>query len=139
MAPDDTTKPGAHWPVPANCPGCGIALREVRAVAAVGDLTISLYGDCWWQGKFVPLTPNELRLVHAMASSPGVWFDRDALLKVSGSKASSGRMTDMALSRIRAKFRAVDPGFNRIGSGRGRDRRGYRWQVTPCHPAAKQP
>lgn len=112
------------------CPKCGTSLEQIEPSAEVGDLSLSLYGDCWWKGKSVRLTTGELAMVHLLVTEPGTYFTVEALNNVRGAEESSGNGAAVLICRIRGKFRAVDPGFDAIQSDRAKASRGYRWVGT---------
>lgn len=114
-----------------QCPRCGVCLTVIEPEAKVGNLSISLFGECWWNGKTVPVTPGEAAIVHALASSPNQLFLPDALLNIMGSKSEDPNIISVMIHRIRAKFRAVDPSFDRLENLR---HRGYRWTVLQEAP-----
>jgi DNA-binding response OmpR family regulator len=127
--------------MPQFCHGCGLAQHRVEPEAAVGDLTISLSGECWWRGRKVPLTATETMIVHALASDPGCFFRFEALANLTGSTENGGCVRTW-VSKIRRLFRDVDPEFDRIETKHGF---GYRWRrleplrvremVPSCQPA----
>jgi DNA-binding response OmpR family regulator len=93
----------------------------------VGDLELSRERlDVRWDGEGVAVTVSEFRLVEALASRPGVVFTRDQLLdRVRGSDSVVvDRIIDTWIRRLRKKFLAVDPAFDRIETVVGA---GYRW------------
>lgn len=113
-----------------SCPRCGTSLEAVEPSASVGDLSISLYGDCWWKGCRVRLTNGELAMVHLLASNPGQFFTAEAMNNVRGSEDCLGNGAQVLMSRIRSAFREVDPDFDAIETDRTKRSRGYRWIGT---------
>ena len=64
-------------------------------------------------------------MVHARARHPGHVNDRDALMREANTVVDDGTITSH-VKRIRRKFQAVDPGFDRIATVYGM---GYRWSA----------
>jgi DNA-binding response OmpR family regulator len=93
----------------------------------VGQLELSRERlDVRWRGEAVVVTVSEFRLLEALANRPGVVFTRDQLLdRVRGSDSVVvDRIIDTWIRRLRKKFLAVDPTFDRIETVVGA---GYRW------------
>ena len=76
-----------------------------------------------WRGHPVDLTLTEFWMVHALARHPGHVKDRDALMREANTVVDDGTITSH-VKRIRRKFQAVDPAFDRIATVYGM---GYRW------------
>ena len=76
-----------------------------------------------WNDRRVELTLTEFWIVHALARHPGHVKDRDALMREANTVVDEGTITSN-IKRIRRKFAAVDPAFDRIVSVYGV---GYRW------------
>jgi two-component system OmpR family response regulator len=77
-----------------------------------------------WQGQPVDLTLTEFWMVHALARFPGHVKDRDALMRDARIVVDDSTITSH-VKRIRRKFAAVDPAFDRIDTIYGM---GYRWK-----------
>jgi DNA-binding response OmpR family regulator len=61
----------------------------------------------WLDGREVPLTPSEYRIMEAMVAQPGRAFTRDQLLELmdeAGAVDSFDRAIDIHVSRLRAKL-----------------------------------
>ena len=65
-------------------------------------------------------------MVHALARHPGHVKDRDALMRDANIVVDDSTITSH-VKRIRRKFLAVDPAFDRIATVYGM---GYRWSAT---------
>jgi len=78
-----------------------------------------------WRERPVDLTLTEFWMVHALARHPGHVKDRDALMREANTVVDDGTITSH-VKRIRRKFQAVDPAFDRIATVYGM---GYRWQL----------
>lgn len=78
-----------------------------------------------WKGAAVELTLTEFWIVHALAKFPGHVKDRDALMKEAELVVDDGTITSH-IKRIRRKFAAHDPAFERIDTVYGM---GYRWKA----------
>lgn len=115
---------------PKHCTSCGVNLDRVEPDAEIGPLSVSLYGECWWRGAQVDLTPGELTIVHTLASSPGARFRAEALQNLFGSEEVTSNCVQVLVCRVRKAFRAVDPAFDRIENNKGRNSLGYRWRTT---------
>jgi two-component system OmpR family response regulator len=76
-----------------------------------------------WNGQRIELTLTEFWIVHALARHPGHVKDRDALMREANTVVDDGTITSH-IKRIRRKFAAIDPAFDRIASVYGV---GYRW------------
>jgi len=77
-----------------------------------------------WSGRRVDLTVTELWIVHALARRPGHVKDREQLMGEARMVVDDSTVTSH-VKRIRKKFLAVDPDFDRIESVYGL---GYRWR-----------
>lgn len=77
-----------------------------------------------WQGHRVDLTLTEFWMVHALARHPGHVRDRDALMRDANIVVDDSTITSH-VKRIRRKFQALDPAFDRIDTVYGM---GYRWR-----------
>lgn len=97
----------------------------------VGDLTINpIEMRCFWKTKPVELTVTESKIVMAMAKRPDQVFTRDYLLDAFFPDVFD-RTIDSHIKRIRRKFEACDPDFNKpefrkIHTLYGT---GYRWNL----------
>jgi len=76
-----------------------------------------------WDGHRVDLTVTEFWIVHALARRPGHVKDREQLMNEARMVVDDATVTSH-VKRIRKKFLAVDPAFDRIESVYGV---GYRW------------
>jgi two-component system OmpR family response regulator len=76
-----------------------------------------------WNALPVDLTLTEFWMVHALARHPGHVKDRDALMRDANIVVDDSTITSH-VKRIRRKFQAVDPAFDRIATVYGM---GYRW------------
>ena len=76
-----------------------------------------------WKARRVDLTLTEFWLVHALAKHPGHVKDRDALMSAARLLVDDSTITSH-IKRVRRKFEALDPAFDRIETVYGM---GYRW------------
>jgi two-component system OmpR family response regulator len=76
-----------------------------------------------WRGQAVDLTLTEFWMVHTLAKTPGHVKSRDQLMQ-DARLVDDGTITSH-VKRIRRKFAAIDPSFDRIESVYGM---GYRWK-----------
>ncbi len=76
-----------------------------------------------WNGSRVDLTLTEFWMVHALARFPGHVKDRDSLMRDARIVVDDSTITSH-VKRIRRKFAAIDPQFDRIDTVYGM---GYRW------------
>ena len=76
-----------------------------------------------WAGLAVPLTVTEFWVIHALAQHPGHVRSREQLMAAANVVLDDSTVTSQ-IKRIRAKFIAVDEGFNNIETVYGM---GYRW------------
>lgn len=101
------------------------ATSAVEETLTRGPLTLDLKRmTARWQGQPVELTLTEFWMVHALARFPGHVKDRDALMRDARIVVDDSTITSH-VKRIRRKFAAVDPGFDRIDTVYGM---GYRWK-----------
>ena len=78
-----------------------------------------------WNAVPVELTLTEFWMVHTLAKFPGHVKDRDQLMHDAKLVVDEGTITSH-IKRIRRKFQAVDPAFDRIDTVYGM---GYRWKA----------
>jgi two-component system OmpR family response regulator len=78
-----------------------------------------------WHAQRVDLTLTEFWMVHSLARFPGHVKDRDALMRDASIVVDDSTITSH-VKRIRRKFQAVDPAFDRIATVYGM---GYRWNA----------
>lgn len=91
-----------------------------------GPLTIDLKRmTAQWRERSVDLTLTEFWMVHALARFPGHVKDREALMREARVVVDDSTITSH-IKRIRRKFTAVDPAFDRIDTVYGM---GYRWKA----------
>lgn len=79
-----------------------------------------------WKGKLVVLTVTEFWMIHALAKFVGHVKNRDQLMREAELTVDDNTITSH-MKRIRKKFEAVDPSFDRIETVYGM---GYRWSMT---------
>ena len=92
-----------------------------------GALTLDLKRlTAHWNGKRVDLTLTEFWMVHALARHPGHVKDRDSLMRDARITVDDSTITSH-IKRIRRKFQALDPAFDRIVTVYGL---GYRWDAA---------
>ena len=77
-----------------------------------------------WRGNAVPLTLTEFWMVHALAKFPGHVKNRGQLMQDANLVVDDETITSH-IKRIRRKFAAVDPAFDKIDTAYGM---GYRWK-----------
>lgn len=103
------------------------ALKEpvkTETVLRHGDLELEVERmSVRWQGQTVPLTVTEFWLVHSLARYVGHVKNRDQLMD-DAQVVVDGPTITSHIKRIRKKFAALDPGFDRIETVYGL---GYRW------------
>jgi DNA-binding response OmpR family regulator len=98
--------------------------RELRA----GEMRLDLDRyEAQWAGRAVPLTVTEFRLLYALAKHPGHVKTRAQLLAEAYPEDTfvSDRTIDSHVKRLRRKFEALDPTFDRVETVYGL---GYRWR-----------
>jgi two-component system, OmpR family, response regulator ChvI len=94
----------------------------------VGPLAIDpLRLTVQWNTRTVPLTVTEILLLDALARRPGIVKTREQLMQDAypDRVSVSDRTIDSHVKRIRRKFQAVDPAFDRIEGVYGA---GYRYR-----------
>lgn len=98
----------------------------VDEIVARGELVIDLKRfSATWRGMPVPLTLTEFWMVHAIAKFPGHVKNRDQLMQEANLVVDEETITSH-IKRMRKKFVALDPGFDRIDTVYGI---GYRWKA----------
>ena len=112
----------------------GALFRRVDALAEAkpveerivrGDLELDLKRfSAQWKGKRIELTLTEFWIVHSLARHPGHVKSREQLMGEARMVVDDSTVTSH-VKRIRKKFAAVDPAFDRIESVYGM---GYRWR-----------
>lgn len=121
-----------------RCPARRMAAQPQDQPAHVlDDLTIRYdRGRVTWRGRDPGLTMSEFRVVVLLATDPGahksyrVIYDNVHYAGFHGGAGSTGFMGNVRcfIKRIRCKFKAVDPAFDRIENYTGF---GYMWRSTP--------
>ena len=92
-----------------------------------GPLTLDLNRfTIAWRGTAVDLTLTEFWLVHALAKFPGHVKNRDQLMSEAHIVVDDSTITSH-IKRIRHKFAAIDPQFDRVDTVYGL---GYRWKAA---------
>lgn len=107
--------------------------------AVIGGL--NLCQDSWrayWRGVQLDLTSTEFTIVSCLAIRPGIDLTFWRIYQIArGGKSHAAYNGDphgavrSYMKRIRAKFHAVDPGFDRIENYPGF---GYRWRIGEARP-----
>ena len=80
----------------------------------LGDLSLDLTAlQARWQGKPIPLMPNELRLLRYLMEQPGHVFSRGQLIAALGKKEQpiDERTVDAWVSRLRRALREAGAGY----------------------------
>ena len=91
-----------------------------------GELSIDLKRyTVAWRDRPVELTLTEFWMVHALAKYPGHVKNREQLMGEAHVVVDDSTITSH-VKRIRRKFAAVDPGFDRVDTVYGM---GYRWKA----------
>ncbi|MEV0534249.1 response regulator [Kitasatospora sp. NPDC050463] len=120
-APTGTLAAGAGGPVVATAaePGPTPAARAVRAIDGLEVDTDSM--EVRVDGRLVPLTPTELRLLLEFTAAPGTVLERSVLLERVWDYdwGADTRVVDVHVQRLRAK----------IGSGRIETVRGFGYKL----------
>jgi two-component system OmpR family response regulator len=92
-----------------------------------GDLKLSVERmEVQWRGEPVPLTVTELWVVHSLARHPGHVRSRQQLMDDANILVDDQTITSH-VKRIRRKFKAVDPSFDKLDTVYGA---GYRWNSS---------
>jgi two-component system response regulator ChvI len=89
--------------------------EPVTSAIAAGHL--SLDPECHvasWRGRDLKLTANEFAILRRLSHRPGTVRSREQLMGPEGAQRLPERTIDSHIKRIRKKFRAVDPAFDRI-------------------------
>lgn len=95
---------------------------------SVGPLDVDHNGAVIrWEGRRVPLSASERLIVTALARADGAPMRKHILADVVGYDGDGPEnLIAVYVSRIRAKFQAIDPSFDRIENI---SRAGLRWKV----------
>src|SRR5690554_2813778 len=89
-----------------------------------GPLTINLSRmSAHWQQAAIDLTVTEFWILYALARHPGHVKNRQQLMDAANVVLDDNTITSH-IKRIRRKFHAIDPHFDRIQTAYGM---GYRW------------
>ncbi len=100
--------------------------QPVEEIVERGELLIDLKRfSATWRGMSVPLTLTEFWMVHAIAKFPGHVKSRDQLMQEANLVVDEETITSH-IKRMRKKFVALDPVFDRIDTVYGI---GYRWKA----------
>ena len=103
------------------------AASETKSVGEIierGDLVLDVARVvATWKGRRCDLTLTEFWLAHALAKHPGHVKDRDSLMSAANLLVDDSTITSH-IKRMRRKFEAMDPEFDRIETVYGM---GYRW------------
>jgi two-component system OmpR family response regulator len=100
------------------------APTHAEDVVTRGPLTLDIKRmSARWNTQRVELTLTEFWMVHALARHPGHVRDREQLMREANTVVDEGTITSH-VKRIRRKFLALDPAFDRIETVYGV---GYRW------------
>lgn len=95
---------------------------EETLVRGLLTLDVARLVAAWKSGR-VDLTLTEFWLVHALARNPGHVKNREALMSAAKMLVDDSTITSH-VKRVRRKFEAIDPAFDRIETVYGM---GYRW------------
>lgn len=95
--------------------GANVSEQEGAGVRAVsqGDLTVDVAAfQARWQGKAIPLMPNELRLLRYFIEHPGRVFSRTQLISALGKQepAVDERTVDVWIGRLRRALKNAGAG-----------------------------
>jgi two-component system, OmpR family, phosphate regulon response regulator PhoB len=86
---------------------------DAERVLALGELTVDLAAfQARWQGKPIPLMPNEFRLLRYFVEHPGRVFTRAQLIAALGKQepAVDERTVDVWIGRLRRALKSVGVG-----------------------------
>jgi DNA-binding winged helix-turn-helix (wHTH) protein len=102
------------------CPRCGVDLEELT-VKQVGELIADPIGDTFWKGERVFLSASQRLMLDTLITGAGQIskrkIDRGFFASVQAIAERADISVDsvkVELSRIRKRFRAVDPSFDHI-------------------------
>ncbi len=79
-----------------------------------------------WSGHLIDLTVTEFWMLHALIRHPGHVKNRTQLMDAANTVLDDNTITSH-IKRIRKKFTAIDPSFDRIQTAYGM---GYRWKSS---------
>lgn len=102
--------------------------EDESSVLEVGRLTLDPDRlEVRFEDVEISVTVTEFRLLEAFANRPGLVLSRDRLMELARGDDSivADRIIDTYVRRLRRKFEAVDPSFDRIETVIGA---GYRWK-----------
>lgn len=108
-----------------SCDCCGTVLDDGRSILQIGDLTINrVFQGVSWKDQVISVTRQQFEVLELLAIRAGRLVPRTAFfISVLGEDVDN-KQIDVIVCRLRFKFRAVDPAFDRIYTSRGR---GYAW------------
>lgn len=109
------------------CPHCGTDLTAFEPFS-IGALGIEHNGAVIrWNGHRIHLTPCERLILLTIARAGGNPVKRTILAEATGYEGDDPEnLIAVQITRIRANFRAIDPGFDRIENVHGV---GLRWRI----------
>lgn len=112
----------------AFCPCCGVDLEKLEPIR-LGELYADPMGDTFWKGEPVDLTPTQRLILHSLltarpssqgkAGDAGPFISNWLIAERAGITTASLKSY---MSLLRLKFRAIDPGFDHIETGKNEHR-----------------
>lgn len=102
--------------------------QAATAVRTIGRLMLHAERlEARWQDAPLVTTVTEFRILEVLTERCGVVLSRAAILeRVRGDTVVAERIVDTYVRRLRRKFEAIDPGFDRVETVVGA---GYRWNA----------
>lgn len=121
------------------CPNCGYDLEKARPLK-LGRLYIEPFGDIYWKGEEVKLTPSEREVLYAVVAAAKHNSHASKNMIAERIDAENQKIVDVYICKIRDAFRTVDPAFQCLETKWGE---GYSWNAdmqrkeTPVEPPKK--
>lgn len=108
-----------------SCDCCGSILDDGRLVIELGDLTLNRqFRSVTYRSVPVHLTQQQFDVLELLVLRVGKLVPRSAFFIAVLDEDLDDKQLDVIVCRLRAKFRAADPAFDRILTSWGR---GYSW------------
>jgi DNA-binding response OmpR family regulator len=108
-----------------SCDCCGSVIDDGNKIVELGDLRLNReFQLVAYQGVDIPVTEQQFEVLELLIIRAGKLVPRVAFFISVLDEDCEDKQLDVIICRLRAKFRKVDPEFDRIPTVWGR---GYTW------------
>lgn len=108
-----------------SCDSCGSIVDDGRLTVELGDLVIDReFQAVRWKGQSIRLTQQQFETLGLLVMRVGRLVPRVAFFISVLDEDCEDKQLDVIICRLREKFKAVDPEFDRISTIWGR---GFAW------------